>query len=237
MEVKKVLQKFFRGYVVLEETESVINGKIQVLEDIFGKRRLVVGGLTQSGEAVEKIWEAAIKVISNWKLVIRNCLILGLGAGNAAKVLAKGEGRRAKILGIEIDPEIIRLGKRYFGLGEAKNLRILNEDAINWLRSCSNDLYPPCGEAGHGSRRFQLILVDLYKGDQVLPETENNEFLQNIKKILVPDGIVIFNRLYYSEKKEKTDKFLEKLKKYFSKIEAKIVETNKLFLCQNIDTK
>jgi len=223
--MKKILQKFFRGYAVLEEINSPINGKIQVWEDWFSKKRLVVSGISQSGEPVEKIWNTAIKQLSN--LAIKNCLILGLGAGSAARLISQ-KWPGVKIIGIEIDPEMIRLGKKYFGLVEVENLEVKIEDAL----SCSND--PPAGEAGlyHDSRKFDLVLVDLYLGDQVPAGAETDEFIKRIQKCLSSKGIVIFNRLYYEKKKEKTDKFGEKLEKIFAKIEAKKTSTNKLFLCQ-----
>ncbi len=221
--MKKILQKFFRGYAVLEEVYSSINGKIQVLEDIFGKKRLVVGELTQSGEAVEKIWFKAIKQFSN--LAIKQCLILGLGAGSAAKLVSRFYPG-AKIVGIEIDPEIIRLGEKYFGLTEISNLEIKISDATNVIR-----------DRQHVTRKFDMILVDLYLGEQVPASAETDKFLQAVKKILVPDGVAIFNRLYYSEKIEKTNTFEKKLRKIFPKIEAKKIETNKLFLCRTIRMK
>jgi len=228
--MKKIFQKFFRGYAVLEEVHSPINGKIQVWEDWFGKRRLVVSGISQSGEMVEKLWE---KTISNFQFLprsgiplcgtISNCLILGLGAGTAAKLVNK-QWPEAKIIGIEIDPEMIRLGKKYFGLNKIKDLKIITADAVDWV-GYYHDL-------NYQNKRFDLILVDLYLGDQVPKNAETDEFIKKIQKCLSSTGMAIFNRLYYGKKKEKTDKFGEKLKKYFGQIEAKKVSTNKLFLCQ-----
>ncbi|PJE67772.1 hypothetical protein COU95_00510 [Candidatus Shapirobacteria bacterium CG10_big_fil_rev_8_21_14_0_10_40_9] len=228
--MKKILQKFFRGYAVLEEVYSPINGKIQVLEDIFGKRRLVVGGLTQSGEAVEKVWR---KTISNFQFPISNCLIMGLGAGSAAKVINKFFPE-VKITGIEIDPEIIRLGKKYFGLAEIKNLEIKIADATLTINHKQSLLLR---NQSLIINHHDLILVDLYLGNQVPASAETDKFLQTVKKILVPDGIVIFNRLYYSKKVTEVDNFEKKLRKIFPKIEAKKIETNKLFLCRTIKMK
>ena len=63
MDLNGWLKKLTTGRVVFA-TSSPINGEIQVVEDIFGKR-LVVEGLTQSGGQVERIWKKAIKEIGN----------------------------------------------------------------------------------------------------------------------------------------------------------------------------
>lgn len=226
MGIKKILQKFFRGYAVLGEAQSPINGKIQVREDLFGKRNLVVGGISQSGNMVEKIWREILKLITNHQSPITNCLILGLGAGTAAKLINK-KWPEAKIIGIEIDPEIIRLGKKYFGLDEIENLKLKLDDAIliiNHKQSLSL-------RDQSSIINCDLILVDLYLGDQVPEGAETDEFLKNIRQCLKSSGLAIFNRLYFGKHKEKTDKFGEKLKKIFTQIEAKNLSTNKLFLC------
>ena len=219
MKVNKILQKFFRGYAVLEEVQSAINGKIQVWEDLFGKRRLVVGGISQSGDRVETIWREALKPITNHQSPITNCLILGLGAGSAAKLINK-KWPEAKILGIEIDPQIIRLGEKYFDLGEISGLEIKIADAAKVVYGIQYTVY-----------KFDLVLVDLYLGDQVPKVAETDEFLKNVRQCLTGNGLAIFNRLYFGKHKEKTDKFGEKLKKIFTQIEAKNLSTNKLFLC------
>lgn len=70
----KLLQKFLKGHCVLEIAESPINGRIIVDEDLFGRRRLLVGGISQSGLLVEKIWVSIIKPLSD--KATKSCLIL-----------------------------------------------------------------------------------------------------------------------------------------------------------------
>ena len=185
MSLKSIGEKFLKGYTVLEKVQSKINGKILVDEDIFGKRRLLVEGVTQSGQAVWEIWETTINKLSNYQ--IANCLILGLGAGNAAKIVNK-YFYEAKITGIEIDPEIIRLGKKYFALDKIKNLEVVIADAISYIINLKSSISP-----------YDLILVDLYLGDCFPKEAEEEKFLLTVKKMLSQKGLVIFNRLYFKE--------------------------------------
>lgn len=220
MKLKSIGEKFLKGYTVLDEVESKINGQIKVDEDLFGKRRLLVGGLTQSGQAVESIWQKAMRDNRYWELGISNCLILGLGAGNAAMIINKYYPK-AKITGVEIDPEIIKLGKKYFGLNEIKNLDIVISDAISYTIN-----YLP------SAMSYDMVLVDLYLGSCFPKKAEDIKFILAIKKMLAPKGLVVFNRLYFKENIQKADNFQKKLLKIFPKIEAKKIYYNKIFLCR-----
>jgi len=216
----QLLQKFFRGYLVLEKIDSKINGEIEIKEDIFGRRRLLAGGISQSGHLVEKLWESVIKKVFSFKFSVKSCLILGLGAGSAAKVI-HNYFPKADILGIEIDPLMIKLGKKYFDLAEIKNLEIKIADAISII---TNSQLP--------IPNYQLILIDLYLGDKVPREAETDEFIKNVKNCLHSSGIAIFNRLYYGSKKRSADEFAIKLKQIFSKVEPLRVSASIFFLCQ-----
>ena len=56
---------FLAGKKVLEEIESPINGKLQVIRDLAWGTYVVGGGLTQSGGILEKIWNNTLKEIQN----------------------------------------------------------------------------------------------------------------------------------------------------------------------------
>ncbi len=222
------LKKILTGHVVLEEVESSTNGKIRVLEDILGKIRVMVGDLAQSGDILDYIWLTVIKKLKNQS--IKRCLILGLGAGSAVRVTSRlFPGIR--IYGVEIDPEMIRLGRQYFSLDEARNLKVINTDAVLWLKTYF-------GISHYKDKRgFDLILVDIFLGDEIPVKAKTNRFLRDIKRVLNPEGTAIFNRLYYGNKKKETDDFGKRLKGYFSEVEPVKVLTNKLFLCRNTSTK
>lgn len=225
MKVTDLLEKFIKGSVVLETVGSPLSGQIKVDEDLFGNKRLLVGNLAQSGKEVENVWQKTIEQFNN--LTISNCLILGLGAGNAAGVINK-YFPKAKITGVEIDPEIVKLGNKYFGLKEIRNLKIEIENAFVWVDSCINGLI----HCNRDNSRFGLILIDLYLGDCFPEKAEEEKFLGAVKKMQTPKGLVIFNRLYFKENIQKTDIFQKKLQKIYMNIEAKRISYNKLFLCR-----
>ncbi len=219
MLVKNILQKFFRGYSVVERVESEINGLIEIREDLFWKRRLLAGGISQSGYSVERLWQKPIKRVREKGDQVRNCLILGLGAGSVAKVI-HSYFPEAKIIGIEIDPLMIKMGKKHLGLSTVKNLEIRIGDAILIIDQKSLT-----------KKQFDLILVDLYLGEKVLAKAKTIEFVKRVKKFLSPSGRIIFNRLYYGEKKKEVHQFESRLRKIFSRVEPLRVSANIFFVC------
>jgi len=230
--IGNTLSKFPKGYAILETRASPVNGKIEVREDWRKRKSITVGGLTQSGPAVEKVWKAGLTVVSKQLAVISDCLILGLGAGSVVKLISQ-KNPGAKITGIEIDPLVVDLGRKYFGLENIKNLKIQIGDAISVIGHNSLTINHKPSAINH----FDLILVDLYVGDRFPRQAESPSFLNKIKKLLTTDGVVIFNRLYYGEKKSETDDFAEIIGKIFRGVEEIFVDWNKLFVCRNGESK
>jgi len=197
------------------KTKSKINGEIVVKEQL-GDYTLHVQGLIQSGGIIKGIWKKPLR-FAQGKLSVSNCLILGLGGGTVVQLI-KNRWPEAKIIGVEIDPEIIKIGRKFFGLGEIKNLEIIKANAFKWVDGHFNDL-------NHQSK-FDLIIIDLYLGKEFPKEVESEEFLKNLKKLLAKKGLVIFNWLKGKSEKQ----FEEKVKKIFPAIERIETPTNLFFV-------
>lgn len=204
------------------KTKSKISGEIMVKEQ-FGQYTLHVQNLIQSGGIIKGIWEKPLNRIKNLEFRIKNVLVLGLGGGTVVRLINK-RWPGVKIVGIEINPEIIKIGRKFFGLGEIKNLKIVKADAFEWIYSHFNDTY-------HRSQTFDLIIVDVYLGDRFPQEAQSDKFLKNLKKLLSNEGQIIFNRLISPG--EDSAGFEEKLKKHFSSFKTVETHTNLLFLVRN----
>jgi len=210
------------------KTQSKISGEI-IVRDWLGERSLIVQGVIQSGGVVRAFWKTALKKLKAEKDQLKSCLVLGLGGGSVFRLVAgwpsfwgfflpqksKGFWPQAKIVSLEIDVEIIKAARRFFGLDNFKNLKIINSDAFGWL--------------GSHRQKFDLILVDLYLGRKFPKEAEKNRFFENLKKNLAKNGIIVFNRL----KKDQTEDFEKKLEKHFSKIEIIKTPANLLFVARS----
>lgn len=192
---------------VLEEVDSKINGKIKVVRTLGMGTYFQVDGLTQSGGIINEIWHGIFRKLKIQKTKVQNCLILGLGGGTVAKLIHKN-WPEAKITGVDLDLVIVELGKKYLGLDEFPvNVRI--EDASEF------------------KSKYDLVIVDLYIGREFPTKFTSDTFLKKLSK----NNLVIFNRLYFGDKKEEAIAFGEKLKNFFSKVKIVRPVANVLFIC------
>ena len=190
--------------MIIEEVKSKYSGKLTVKKiwDWGWHYYVTVGNLTQSGGLIDDLWKPVIK---NYKLKIKNCLILGLATGTLAKLL-KG----AQITGYEIDPAMITIGKKYFGLDKIPNLKIVNKDAKDFVGS------------------YDVIFVDLYLGDNPPSFLYSDAFLKKLKK---SGKTVIINHLFYDkDKKTKAEFLIDKMGRYFKDIKLQRVLTNVIII-------
>ncbi|HJZ13685.1 MAG TPA: hypothetical protein VJ521_16135 [Acidobacteriota bacterium] len=172
----------------VETRISKINGTISVIK-LFGKWSINAGGYTQSGGLVESIWKSVLVGIKKTERLVKpRILILGLGAGSSAGISA-ALWKDAKLTGIEIDPLMIKLGKTYLHLDQIANLRIIQSDAIAWIKKRAIDKRQPL---------FDLILVDLYLGGTAAPQVREPDFLKAINRLLKTNGLALFNYLIRS---------------------------------------
>lgn len=204
---------------VLEEVHSPINGKLTVVKDLAWGIHIKAGGLTQSGGIAKTVSKTAIKKVKKMGLRVDSALVLGLGGGSAA-VLIRKYWRDAKITGVDIDPLMVELGKKYLGL-KGKGVRVVIEDAYDFVAKLSND----------SPNKYDLIFVDLYIGDKFPKKFEKKSFLEGVKKLLKRGGVVVFNRLYYGEKRIEAVKFGQMLEKEFKNVKVVLPEANSVFLC------
>jgi spermidine synthase len=204
---------------ILEEVKSVINGKIRVVKSLGCGTYIQVDNLTQSGGVVYEVWRSTLHKIKNKKSKIKNCLILGLGGGSAAKLVRK-YWPEAKITGVEIDPVMIDLGKKYLGLADL-NIDLKIQDAFEF-----------CLKGNTQKTKYDLILVDIYVGYDVPEKFESDKFLKPVLRLLSSDGLIVFNRLYFGEKRRLAEIFHRKLIHIFKKVRPIYPEANVMYVCR-----
>jgi spermidine synthase len=207
------------GTKILEEKESKYNGKLRVVRTFGMGTYLQAGGLTQSGGIVETIWKQTLRRVKSEEQDIKSCLILGLGGGTVAK-LVRRKWPEANITGVDIDSAIVELGKKYLGLDQV-NVDIKIQDAFDHF-------------SNHQSltiNYYDLIIIDLYQGDKFPDKFETGKYIDIVKSHLSENGLAVFNRLYYGEKRPQAVKFGRKLEKIFTKVDWFYPEANLMFLC------
>lgn len=208
---------FFLGSKKLEEVQSPVNGKIEVIRGIAFGTYIQVENLTQSGGVVYEVWETVLKKVRKIKSHADSCLILGLGGGSVAKLTEK-YWPEAAITGVDIDPLMVEMGKKYLGFDE-KRTEVVIGDAEEYLTKVSGR-----------KQKFDLIFVDMYVGTQVPRQFESLEFIKLLKKVLKSDGVAVFNRLYYGEKRKEAVQFSQKLSKVFKEVLPIYPEANVMYV-------
>ncbi len=220
------LADFLTGTQVLEEIDSPINGKITVIRSLAFGTYISVGGLTQSGGVLKDIWRKSLRQVQRTKHKVQRCLILGLGGGTVAR-LVNEYWPNSKITGVDLDPLMVGMGEKYLGLNKIE-IEIEIEDAYEFLYQKPNNKNQK-NNLNH--KIYNLILIDLYVGDEYPKKFEQVEFINLVKNNLSEEGIAIFNRLYSGDKRPKAMKFSGKLEKIFSKVDVIYPEANVMFIC------
>lgn len=201
----KVTSNMF-GPKVIEEFDSKYSGNLRVMQ-IMGDKYVSTGYWTQSGGIIKEVWKPAFKKMHAPQN--KSWLILGLATGTIAKMLPQP----AKIVGVEIDPAMITIGKKYFGLDQISNLEIVVTDAQKFK----------------SSQTFDYVLVDLYCIDNLPEFVYSPKFLSNLRN---SSSLVVFNHLFHSEDQKKNAlELVKKLEKIFTKVDLLRSLTNLLIIC------
>jgi spermidine synthase len=172
---------------IIYETESTYN-YIQVLES-NGYRYLRLN----EGQGVHSMYHPSVLYYGGpWEMVlaaplfskttfqvnnIHSMAIIGLAAGTTARQ-ATSVYPNIAIDGIEIDPKIVEVGKKYFGM-DLPNLNILVQDG-RWALDQSEKTY-------------QIISVDAYRPPYIPAQLTTQEFFHSVYNHLTDDGVMIIN--------------------------------------------
>jgi spermidine synthase len=108
----------------------------------------------------------------------RSIAILGNGAGTTVRAYARYFPETA-IDGVEIDPELTEMGRRWFDLRDRPGLRLIHDDARPFLRRTD--------------RRYDAIFVDAYRQPYIPFYLTTREFFALVRERLNPGGVVIVN--------------------------------------------
>jgi len=122
----------------------------------------------------------------------KSMCLLGLGGGTAVTLYNK-YFRPQEIDGLEINPQIVAVGKKYFGL-KASNLNIIIDNAINYIHNCQ--------------KTYDLVIVDAFGANGQDSKTNDKGFYLDIKHCLTPAGVVIVNRFATDDHKTLNEEFL-----------------------------
>ena len=108
---------------------------------------------------------------------VHSACIIGLGGGTIAYTLTNAYGA-IPIDGVEIDPDIVKLGRQYFNMNE-KNLNVFVEDGRYFMATTR--------------KRYDLVAIDAYQQPYIPFQLTTKEFFQLARDHLTPHGVVAIN--------------------------------------------
>lgn len=179
--------------------ESAINGKLEVWM-VNGKLILNSAHANQSYNSLHDVFVSVFEEIELDRQPVHHVLLLGLGAGSVPAIIEEELVMNCMITAVEKDPLMIELGKKYFDLNRFKHLRIIHDDALNYVKQCKAE--------------FELIIIDLFIDDHVPEPFTSEDFLNTLHGLLASDGFVLFNMIVQNQ--QQTEQF-QTVYEYFVK--------------------
>ena len=178
-----------------------------------------VGGHPQSvslgtSNLKERYWFKAAEEIGKRLNNPGRALIVGIGGATIFHLLSQ-KFSELELVGVELDPEIIKVSRKFFGLDEIKNLKVIIGDGENHIttelarrqgsRAKRGVLITPL--AGEGSRakrgvltndrgsKFDLTFIDAYLGGNFPSHFQEESFLRQLREITNLGGLIVINRV------------------------------------------
>lgn len=106
----------------------------------------------------------------------KNVLILGLGGGGSARIY-KRYFPDARITGVEIDPEVVRVGRKWMGLPD--DVHVHTMDARRFLATTQD--------------KYDVILLDAFDFPYVPFQLTTREFFEEVRAHLADGGALVVN--------------------------------------------
>lgn len=122
----------------------------------------------------------------------KSVLIVGLGGGTIPRALQEIVPQ-ARIDVVEIDPAVVKVARRYFDLGDSSTLNVIEADGRVQVK-----------RALRQQQRYDIIMLDAFDHEYIPEHLLTQEFLQEVKALLAPGGVLAANtfsssRLYDHE--------------------------------------
>jgi spermidine synthase len=105
-------------------------------------------------------------------------LIIGVGGGTLPTALSS-MFPTAEIHAIEIDPAVINVARKYFDFKPGKTTTVFEEDGRVFVKRAIKKGY-----------KYDLVLLDAFDHEYIPEHLLTKEFLEEVKKIILPGGVL-----------------------------------------------
>ncbi|MGV0034043.1 MAG: spermidine synthase [Candidatus Azotimanducaceae bacterium WSBS_2022_MAG_OTU7] len=113
-------------------------------------------------------------------------LMIGMGGGTISSVLTSIYPELTMDL-VEVDQAVVKVATEYFGFRKTDQINVHIADGRVFTR-----------RALLRKEKYDLIILDAFTGEYIPEHLMTVEFLENIKSLLTPDGIVVANTFWGS---------------------------------------
>jgi len=175
---KKIVSYFTELHI--ESAPSDINPHLYVSLN-RGRYQLCTANAIYSYEDLYDNYSEAFKKVEIEKRKIEKVLILGFGLGSIPFMLEKKFHKKYHYTAIEIDESVIYLATKYALPEIESSIQMICADAFAFVMQCQE--------------QFDLVCMDVFLDDIVPEEFEAEDFLNNLKRLIAKDGLLLFNRL------------------------------------------
>ncbi|MBM3309398.1 MAG: methyltransferase domain-containing protein [Candidatus Altiarchaeales archaeon] len=139
-------------------------------------------------------------------------LVLGLGGGTIVKQFLDFFG--CNIDAVELSPKVIKLAEEHFDVKECERLSIYTADALDFLKNTS--------------KKYDVIIVDVFKGDIIPEKFRQLEFIHLVWEHLNDSGVVVFNTITTGNLLLTSDLIFQNARKAFPSVFLLDEEGNRL---------
>lgn len=171
------------------EAESLYN-YVQVRRDPAGRTLLLLNESLSyqsvdpgNGVLTGGVWDylSLVPALSSEPGRELRVLVVGLAGGTVPRQIAAayGSDRPIHIHGIELDPMVIEIARRYFDLDTIPGLEVSTGDARAVLATLEG--------------RFHTIVIDVFRGIYIPPHLATREFFEEVSQHLEAGGVVAIN--------------------------------------------
>jgi spermidine synthase len=108
----------------------------------------------------------------------KRVLVIGLGGGAVTKRYWH-DYPGVLVDSVEIDPVVVDVAKRYFGLPEDPRLRVFAQDGRRFVQTATE--------------KYDIVVIDAYYADSLPFHLTTQEFFREVKSKMAPDGVVVYN--------------------------------------------
>ncbi len=166
----------------------------QGVQSVYHPQQVALGGTWVHFHAAPFVREGATPA------QVRRVAIVGLAGGTAARqAVAFFPG--VQVDGWEVDPAVLAVGRRYFGLDAVPGLHAYVDDGRRGLRFTA--------------ARYDLIILDAYRPPYIPPHLTTVEFFALVRQRLTPTGVVALNVGRTPDDRRLVDAFAATLRQVF----------------------